>query len=199
MTGRRVAVLSLLFLTACVPLPPAAVNSSLQASEALHTVNPSNVAVVPIEDATPGGNAGEVLETIRQEICGALVRRRYAPLSSRVVDPVVREQTTGLANATFTRPEVLARIAGHLNEDAVLAVRITQWDESRIMANARVRFAAEATMLGTATKAVLWGGTLDGEIKAGQPGPAPRYRDERVLDVARQIARALISQLPERM
>ena len=185
--------------SACVPLPPAAVNSSLQASEALHSANPSNIAVVPVEDATAGGNAREVLETVRQEICAALVRRRYAPLSSRVVDPVVREQASGVANASFTRPEVLARIAGHLNEDAVLAVRITQWDESRIMANARVRFAAEATMLSATTKAVLWGGTLDGEVKAGQTAAAPRYRDERVLDVARQIARALISQLPERL
>lgn len=198
MIGRRLAVFLALVVPACVPLPPAAVNSSLQPSEALRSANPANVAVVPVEDATTSGNAHEVLETMRQEICAALIQRRYAPLSSRVVDPVVREHTVGLANASLTRPEVLARVTGFLNEDAVLAVRITTWDESRIMSTARVRFAAEATMLSTAQKSVLWGGTLDGEIKAGQASAAPRYRDERVLDVARQIARALISQLPER-
>ncbi|MEZ5964767.1 MAG: hypothetical protein R3F56_13050 [Planctomycetota bacterium] len=198
MIGRRLAMLLGLSVSACVPLPPAAVNSSLQPTEALQDVKPSNVAVVPVEDATAGGNAREVLETIRQEICAALVQRRYAPLSSRVVDPIVREQTAGVANASMTRPDVLARVAGHLNEDAVLAIRITMWDESRIMASARVRFAAEATMLSSTKKTVLWGGTLDGEIKAGQTAAAPRYRDERVLDVAKQIARALISQLPER-
>ena len=183
----------------CVPLPPAAVNSSLQASDGLQAANPSNVAVVPVEDATRGGNAREVLETFRQEVYAALVQRRYTPLSSRVVDPVVREHGAAVANASMTRPEVLARVAGRLNEDAVLAVRITAWDESRVMASARVRFAVEATMISASTKAVLWGGTLDGEVKAGREGAAPRYRDERVIDVTKQIARALISQLPERI
>jgi hypothetical protein len=198
MIGRRMALLAALVAHGCVPLPPAAVNSSLQPTEALRTVNPSNVAVVPVEDATAGGQAREVLETIRQEVNTALIDRRYTPLGSRFVDPVVREHTSGVANASLTRPEVLARVAGHLKEDALLAVRITQWDESRIMSNARVRFAIEATMLSSATKTVLWGGTLDGEVKAGQTAAAPRYRDERVLDAARQIARALISQLPQR-
>lgn len=182
----------------CVPLPPAAVNSSLQASDGLRTTNPSNVAVVPVEDATRGGNAREVLETVRQEIYAALVQRRYAPLSSKVVDPMVREHGAAVANASMTRPEVLARVAGHLNEDAVLAVRITAWDESRVMASARVRFAVEATMISAAKKDLLWGGSLDGEVKAGREAAAPRYRDERVIDCAKQIARALISQLPER-
>lgn len=198
MIGRRLAVLFAVALPGCVPLPPAAVNSSLQPTQALQSANPSNVAVMPVEDATPGGNAREILDPIRQEIHAALVARRYVPLSSRVVDPVVREHTSGIANASLTRPEVLSRVAGKLDEDAALAVRVTQWDESRIMSSARVRFAVEATMLSSGDKTVLWGGTMDGEIKAGQAAAAPRYRDERVLDIARQIARALISQLPER-
>src|SRR5690606_37614870 len=129
MCARRLLPSLALVVAACVPLPPAAVNSSLQASDALVAVNPSNIAVVPVEDATPGGSARDVLETFRQEVYAALVQRRYAPLSSRVVDPVVREHGAAVANASMTRPEVLARVAGHLNEDAVLAIRITEWDE----------------------------------------------------------------------
>jgi hypothetical protein len=196
--SRCLVVLLAVLAPGCVPLPPAAVNSSLQASEALAELNPSNVAVVPVEDATRVGTAREVLEAFRQEVYAALVQRRYTPLSSRVVDPVVREHGAAVANASMTRPEILGRVAGHLNEDALLAVRITQWDESRVMANGRVRFAVEATMISASSKAVLWSGTLDGEVKAGREGPAPRYRDERVLDATKQVARALISQLPER-
>jgi hypothetical protein len=198
MLVRCTALCSLALALGCVPLPPAAVNSSLQATDGLRAANPSNIAVVPVEDGTRGGNARDVLETFRQEMYAALVQRRYVPLSSRVVDPVVREQAAAVANASLTRPEVLARVAGHLNEDAVLAVRITAWDESRVMANARVRFGVEATMISSSTKAVLWSGGLDGEVKAGREGAAPRYRDERVLDCTKQIARAMISQLPER-
>lgn len=193
----RLAPLAALALVACVPLPPAAVNSSLQPTEALRNANPSNIAVLPVEDATRGGTANEVLETVRSEVCAALVQRRYAPLASKVVDPVVHERTAGLVNASITKREVLARIAGHLQEDAVLAIRITHWDDSRVMASARVRVAVEATMLSSTQKIELWTGGMDGEFKAGREAAAPRYRDERIVDIARQVARAVISQLPE--
>lgn len=197
MVVRRLVPLAVLALAACVPLPPAAVNSSLQPTEALRTANPSNIAVVPIEDGTRGGTASEVLETVRREICAALVQRRYAPLTSKVVDPMVTERTAGLVNATLTKREVLERVAGHLQEDAVLAMRFTHWDDSRVMASARVRFAVDVTMISSTQKNLLWGGTLEGEIKAGRESAAPRYRDERIVDVARQVARAVVSQLPE--
>lgn len=196
MSRHSLALLALLAASACVPLPPAAVSSSLQATPELQTVNPSNIAVVPVEDATPGASVHALLEVVRDEIYAQLVLKRYAPLTSKVVDAVVREKGAGAAGASLARPEVLAQVAGTMNEDAVLCVRVTQWNDSRVMSASRVRFAADVIMVSARTKATLWGGAIEGEVKAGGQAAAPRYREERLADIARQMARAIISQLP---
>ncbi len=196
MVRRHSLALLTLVAASCVPLPPAAVASSLQATPELQTVNPSNIAVVPVEDATPGASIRDLTEAVRTEIYAQLVLKRYAPLTSKVVDAVVRQHTVGTTGASLTRPEVIARVAGAMDEDAVLCVRVTQWDDSRIMSSSRVRFAADVIMVSGKTKATLWGGAVEGEVKAGGLDPAPRYREERLQDVARQLARAIIAQLP---
>jgi hypothetical protein len=170
----------------------------LQLAPEFHEVNPAVVAVVPVEDATAHGSARHLVDTIRQELMQGLVYRHYSPLSVKVIDPVVREKTSGIANASLVRPETLGLVAGHCAEDALLAVQISSWDESSLMTDARVKFSATVTMLASKTRKVLWSGSVDGSIKAGGTGPAPLYREDRSVDAARRFARDVANLLPPR-
>lgn len=192
---RHTFVVALVALCACVQRPPADVQSSVIAAPDLYTVNPADIAVMPVEDATPDRRVTPHLDLIRQEVAKSLVGRLYSPLTARAVDA---QLATDPLRGTVTDATLLGKVAGRFGEDAVLGLRITQWDESKIMATNRIQFSADVTMVDAKGKRTLWSGNFTGDVKAGGSGPAPLDRDEKVRSAAIGFAQELISRLPSR-
>jgi hypothetical protein len=190
--------LILLLTAACeAPLPP--VHSSMITSVELIATNPVDVAVMPIEDATAGGAAQLVLDEVRQEIAAQLVGRLYSPIAIAAIDRATpRDASSAGRTHSVVDTAWLATVTGRYGEDAVLGLRITRWDKSSMMVNARVRFAVDATMLGSRDRKILWSGSVEGEVKAGGTGPAPLDPRERELAAGRQLAEQVILLLPKR-
>ncbi|MEM7201293.1 MAG: hypothetical protein AAF628_13560 [Planctomycetota bacterium] len=196
----RTGTISLLLvacLAACETQRPS-VYSSLESSTELFALHPADIAILPVEDATPDGNAKEVLDSVRAAIAEALVQRMYTPLSPAKIDEVladaeVRSPTTSVLDAAW-----LGSIEGRFGEDGTLAVRITQWDTSSLMATGRVRFAADISLVSPTADAPLWSGVLKGAVKAGGLGPAPRDRTGRARSAAAEFAGELVRLLPKR-
>lgn len=186
-------------LAGCMNPQPADVQSSLNVAPELYSANPTNVAVLPVEDASPDRRAVPHLERIRTELARALVRQLYSPFSARAVDgPLANEAVAigkdgGVTNASF-----LQRLAGKFGEDAMLGVKVDSWDESSLMADNKVRFSADVAMLDSKTKRMLWSGHLNGVVKAGGFGPAPLDRDEKAKSAAAEFAWQVIQRLPSR-
>ncbi len=198
MLAPRLAVPALaLALAACETAPPR-VFSSLEASTELFAVNPADVAVLPIEDATPDGTAADVRTVMREEIAKALVLRQYTPLAPAKVDEVLSGQTPAPPAVSVVDAAWLRSVQGKFGEDATLGVRVTRWDRSSLMSSGHVRFAAEVTMVSTRAKSPLWSGVLEGEVKAGGSGPAPRDRAGRARSAAVEFAAELVRSLPRR-
>jgi len=182
-------------LTACQSRPPVELSPSLVASPDLSSRSPVNVAVLPVEDATPGQVLEPYLGQLRDDIAFALGRRLYSPLAISMVDAKISPQQVG-AGSTVDAAFVKG-FAGECEEDAILGVRMTRWDERSIMDDGRVSFAAEVLMLAT-DGARLWSGRVDGSVKAGGDGPAPLARQARSRSAISVFAQALIEQLPKR-
>jgi hypothetical protein len=161
--------------------------------------NPVDVAVMPIEDATPGNAAEPVLGEIRDSVAAQLVTRLYSPIALAAIDRATpRDASSAGRTHSVVDPAWLATVAGRYQEDAVLGIRITRWDKSSLMANAKVRFAADLTMIGSRDRKILWSGSVEGEVKAGGRGPAPLDGRERELSAGRQFAEQVIALLPKR-
>lgn len=180
------------------PAPP--VRRSLQTSPELLTKSPADIAVLPVVDASRGGRlTRELREALREDIAVALARERfYSPLNVEYVDRMMAEQAVSVDDPAIVDAAWLAKVAGKFGEDAVLGVRVTRWDDSKLMADARVRFALEITMVDAATGKVLLSGQLEGEVKAGGEGPAPLGRIARARAAVRELARVLARELPRR-
>jgi hypothetical protein len=194
---RSLAVLAAVALPACQSVSPH-LASTLVASTELAKSNPVDVAVLPVEDATFDRRVQPWCEVIRAGLARGLVMRLYSPLSNDKVDALLERQGLRPGSATAIDASYLRGVAGKFGEEAVLAVRFTRWDESTLMANARLRFACDLTMMDTRTGAVLWSGGLEGEVKAGGYGPAPINPEERARDAAQQVALEVIGRLPKR-
>lgn len=191
-------VLASTLLVACMADPPR-VQPSLHASPRLATTGPADIAVLPIEDATPDRKAEPVLVTIREAINEELVERRYSPLAAGRVDSALGTGTNSVPRrGAVVDAAYLGSLAGKAKEDALLGIRITRWDTSSLMANARVRFGVDVTMIESRSKEILWSGTVDGDVKAGGDGAAPLDPAERGRDASRRFARELIQLLPRR-
>ena len=186
-----------LALAACQS-PPPVVYDSFQASTDLYRVSPADVAVMPIEDATADHAAGQVLESIRAEIAADLVQRMYTPLAVAKVDEVLRLQPGAAPSSSVVDASWLQSVAGKFGEDAVLAVRITLWDETSLMMNGHVHFSADVSLSSPKSPNPLWSGAIKGDVKAGGRGPAPRDRAGRQQSAAAEFARELVRRLPSR-
>jgi hypothetical protein len=176
---------------------PARIQPALHASPRLLAASPADIAVLPVEDATPDRRAEPVLVTMREANNQELVERRYSPLAAGRVDAALgtggSNRRGGVIDAAW-----LGSLAGKAQEDALLGIRVTRWDTSSLMANARVRFAADVTMIDSKTKETLWSGNVDGDVKAGGDGAAPLDPAERARDAARRFGHELIQLLPRR-
>jgi hypothetical protein len=192
-------VLGCLMGAACDTKPPADVQSSLSTSPDFHVANPTDIAVLPVEDSTPDRRAAPHLDTIRSELVLALVRQRYSPLAVRAVDGQFAAEAASIKKAGVTAPASLQRVAGKFGEDAVLGVRVDSWDESSLSVDNELRFSSDVALLDSKSKKMLWSGHLNGRVKAGGFGPAPLDPEEKARSAAREFAAALIERMPRRM
>ena len=88
-------------------------------------------------------------------------------------------------------------IAGKAADDAMLAVRVDSWDESRLLSDMRVSFRLQAALVASDGE-LLWSGGLSGEVKAGGLGPAPRDRDAMARSCAELALNDLLLHLSRR-
>ena len=91
----------------------------------------------------------------------------------------------------------MAELARAGKDDAVLAVRVSKWDESQLMSTRKVRFEFEAAMVAS-DGTPLWSGTIQGRVKAGGAGAAPLGREAMARSCVELSVRELLLQLPER-
>ncbi|MCC6670061.1 MAG: hypothetical protein IT458_03310 [Planctomycetes bacterium] len=193
--ARSLLALVPMLLLACAMRPPAEVQAALSVSPDLAAQSPSDVAVMPVQDATTERRAQPYVEEIREELARTLVRRRYAPLAARLVDAALSGQPKA---ASVTDVAVLSSHVGRFSEDAILGVRIQWWDETQIMATGRLRLTADVTMISSKDRKVLWSGSFSADVKAGGEGPAPLDRVERIRDASLRFSQQLGEQLPAR-
>lgn len=198
---RSLALLPFVVLGACRSTMPSDLRRALVVSPSLAAQQPADIAVLPIQDGTPGRVLEPHYQVLRKQIAAALAKQLYSPLAPRHVD---ERLGGGAASAGAGRIEVAAvdasfvkGIAGRCDEDAVLGVRVTRWDEASIMENARVHVSAEVLMVGR-EGAVLWSGTVQGWVKSGGDGPAPIARQARTVSALQVFADSLIAELPQR-
>lgn len=132
------------------PLPKGADNPDLHVGR-LKQVNPLEIAVLPVTNNT--GKDDLPLERMREDFYKGLVRRYYTPLALSFVD-----QKTAV-EASYT--------PGELQENAVLQVFLTSWDDSRWTANGEVTIEGDVFLLDVSnptTSQALWGGRFSRRV-----------------------------------
>ncbi len=199
---RGLAATACLFAAACQAVEPAMVDSTLAPTPALAAARPADVAVLAIEDGTPDSAAARHLMFLRQELMRQLPDRLYSPVTAFTIDSalaskVAPREASAKAAESILAPAVLRTYVGHCGEDAVLAVRVDRWDESRLLIDKRLRFEIQAALMSVKGEQ-LWSGTLRGEIKAGGAGAAPRDKDGMARSCATLAIGELLQRLPQR-
>ncbi|MCB9871943.1 MAG: hypothetical protein H6837_18970 [Planctomycetes bacterium] len=203
-TRRLSALSALLWLAACYN-PPPLVEHRLQSDPELTNLNPSQIAVLAVEDDTPGKKLKDVQAAVRDELAARLPFLRYAPLGLVYVDGRAGRAAVAATTGALSVLEreylsaVTAQFEGaEAKPDAILAVAVSHWDDSSLLINSRVRFSAKVALFGCSAGRVLWSGSLSGEVEAGGKGPAPRDPVARAESAAREFARAVVAQMPPR-
>ena len=158
-----------------------------------------DIAVLPIEDASPYSAASEVRDSLRDALTVAMIERGYTPLATPKIDQVLRQEGAIEPEISVVDASWLKSLGGKFGEDATLGVRITAWDASSLMSTGWVRFGADVAMVSPEQEAPLWSGNIKGEIKAGGDGPAPTGRHRRLLSVSKELAGHMMRLLPKRM
>ena len=193
----RFLAIPLLILAACQTQPAVDVQQEFTTNLDLSRVNPRDVAVLPVEDASPGQAAAPLLERMRGAIDQSLILHKYSPLHHGVVDAALVGSSAG--QGSILESSYLNRVAAAFDdESAVLAVRLNRWDESALLSESRVGFQAEAVLVAGSTGAILWSGRITGSVKAGGEGPSPRDPDERSRSAAAIFVEQLLVNLPSR-
>lgn len=192
-----VAIAALLLLAGCQVPAPVVVDSTLVATPAFSARSPKDVAVLPVEDGTADGAVNRHLVFLRQEVMRHLVDRHFSPLNAEKVDAELRGVAGGAGGETLLAPATLQRMSGHSAEDAVFALRIDRWDESELDRAHKVRFQFQAVLMGV-DQVQLWSGTIQGEVKAGGAGAAPRDRDGMARSCGALAVQEMMQRLPLR-
>ena len=186
---RVIAIFPLALLGACQLAPPLEATASFETSPALRQRNPSDIAILPVEDGTPGESARPYLEFMRGVLARRLPDRSYAPLSTRAVEAALRQTRPAPGETILARP-FLVRAARQAAAEAMLALRVDRWDEGRLLAEKRISFEFQVALVANDGE-LLWGGSLSGRVKAGGSGPAPLDR----IAMARSCAEIAIEEL----
>lgn len=194
--ARRRATFPLLLLAAACASPrPVAVNANFVSAPAFTARTTTQIAVLPVEDGTADGSVQRLLVFLRQELMRQLPGRLYAPLTATTVDAALSGVPKPAPGESIIVPATLQKLAGHASEDAVLALRVDRWDESRLPVDRKLSFQFQATLVGS-DGVQLWGGSLQGEIKAGGADAAPRDRDGMARSCADIAIQQLMLELP---
>ena len=145
--------------TACrmSPEPPWGHDNDSLVIGRLAQVNPRDIVVMPVTNLT--GNSKVPLEGLRSAFQSGLVARRYSPLALDFVD----SQTLEASYEEDASYEI-----GSLQEQGVLQVAITGWDDSNWLNRSRLEISADVHLL----DAGIWG---NGEALWG--GPVTRVID----------------------
>lgn len=183
---------------ACQTTDPVLVDATFAPTPAFSTRSPADVAVLPVEDATPDGSVQRHLVFLRQELMRQLPDRRFSPITATTVDAGLRGAQAAPGGESILSPTVLKSMVGHSSEDAVFALRVDKWDESMLMVDRRVRFQFQAAFV-AADGQPLWSGTIRGEVKAGGLGAAPRDRDGMARNCGELAIREMLQRLPHRL
>lgn len=199
----RCSSLALLLLAAgCQTTEPVTVHPSFTTAPAMAVSKPSQIAVLPVEDGTPGGAAGRHLVFLRQEVMRQLIDRLYTPLAAPVVDSALKGNADAAAaraaGTSMLEPVFLKKIAGQSSEEALFALRVDAWDESHLLTSRRITFQFQAALVASDGQQ-LWYGTMNGEVKAGGAGAAPRDRDYMARSCGELAIRELMLRLPQRL
>lgn len=191
------AVTVLSMLAACQVRPPVETTSSLRVAPDLELLRPSDIAVLPIEDATRGATFEQWSDVLRQSVARSLVQRYYSPLANTMVDRALVARASSSRGSPVDASYVNG-LSGVFEEDAILGVRVLEWDDRKIMQDQRARFAVDVMLVARDGNRVLWSGRLDGEVKAGGDGPAPLGRSARTRSAVELMAQVVIGELPAR-
>lgn len=183
---------------ACQTTNPVLVDSTLAPTPVFANRSPADIAVLPIEDGTTDGAVQRHLVFLRQEVMRQLPGRLFSPITPEVVDAALRGVPEPAVRESVMAPSSLQRLVGHAREDAVLAVRVDRWDESRLLVDKRLRFQFQAALVGSDSQ-LLWSGMIQGEVKAGGFGAAPRDRDGMARSCGEIMIREMMQRLPQRV
>jgi hypothetical protein len=193
-SARAAVGLAVVLLAGCVSQPPVNVDASFRTEPALAARSPSQIAVLPVEDGTDNHAVARHLTFLRQEVMRQLVDRLFVPITAETVDAAVAVP----GGESILTPAVLTGLAGKVQDDAALAIRVNRWDESRLLSERRIRFQFDAAMV-AADGTQLWSGTIQGDVKAGGAGPAPLDADAAARSCATLAVRETLLRLPSRI
>jgi len=164
-------------------LPPGADNPGLS-DRGLREANPLDVAVLPVVNQT--GRSGLPLDEIRREFHTGLVERHYSPLALDYVD--------GRATEASYQP-------GASEENAVLEVVLTGWDDRHWKTHARLVIDADV-WLRDATRpdadAALWGGHVSRTMEMGKVRDVVVGEQALLERTLAQFADEVLASLPAR-
>jgi len=197
MVMRFAGLVLVALLAGCKTPVPLSTTPSFVTYPALATHNPNDIGVLPVEDGSPALAASRHLDFMRQVLRRGLPARLYAPMRNEVVDAALSHVQPGPGETMMT-PAYLKRIAGKAAEDALLAVHVHRWDESRLLSEMKVMFEFQAALIASDGE-FLWSGNLSGEVKAGGLGPAPRDRDGMARSCAELALTDLLNHLTRRL
>lgn len=185
----------LLLVGACQAPEPVNVSASFVPAPNFASRSPSQVAVLPVEDGTADGAVQRHLTLLRQEVMRQLPGRLYTPLTATAVDAALSQVPAPPAGESIMVPATLQKLAGHAAEDAVFALRVDRWDEGRLHVDRKIWFQFQAALTGS-DGVQLWSGSIQGEVKAGGAGPAPRDKDGMARSCAELAIREMMNRLP---
>ncbi len=150
----------------------------------LHTSNPSDIAVLPVEDQT--GARGVPVQAFRNAFYEGLVRRRYSPLALDYVD-------RGVVEASY-RP-------GMFDEEAAFVCYLTEWDDSAWSTRYRLTISADVYLLDASPSVggrELWGGNLTKTISVDSDRTVFGSDTELKKLAARRFVDEVLGALPAR-
>ena len=185
----------LLLLAGCKTPNPVDVDANFVTTTEFASRSPSILSLLPIEDGTKSRAVARHLTFMRQEVNRQLPERLYTPTRQTWVDASTRGAAP--AGESIVTPAALKALAQAGKDDAVLAIRVDEWNESQLMSTRKVAFQFEAAMAGS-DGAQLWSGTIQGRVKAGGAGAAPLGRDAMARSCVELAVRELLLRLPNR-
>jgi hypothetical protein len=150
----------------------------------LRQANPLDIAVLPVQNNS--GNEHVPLDLLRSAFHRGLVRQRYTPLALAYVDSKIVE-------AAYT--------PGDTDENAILQVFVTRWDDARWKSSAELRIDGEVYLLDVGnpdpTKA-LWGGKVSRTVSMLARRQVVASDGELLGEALQQFADDVLASLPAR-